>query len=167
MTVLEPPDDPELVAAIERYRPAILRYFRRKVRRAEIAEELTQDTLARATASWPTYDPSLSKPNTWLFKIAWRVLSDHYEWDAKVRVAEAAWAATEPREARELEARLPGKYAAAFRRLPEADQQVLWLVVVRDMSPEVVGRMLGISRAGASTRAMRALERLHKKMKEI
>ncbi|MEI2648345.1 MAG: sigma-70 family RNA polymerase sigma factor [Dermatophilaceae bacterium] len=52
---------------------------------------------------------------------------------------------------------------AAFKRLPERDQQILWHTAVEGVSPAAVGTSMGISANGVSVLALRARDSLRAK----
>lgn len=76
------PDDAELLAGdaeafgvfYARHEDAVLAFFLRRVRRADVAADLTAETFAAALGSRRTHDPSRGEARGWLFGIARNVL---------------------------------------------------------------------------------------------
>lgn len=76
------PDDAKLLAGdaeafgvfYARHEDAVLAFFLRRVRRADVAADLTAETFAAALGSRRTHDPSRGEARGWLFGIARNVL---------------------------------------------------------------------------------------------
>jgi RNA polymerase sigma-70 factor (ECF subfamily) len=62
-----------------RHEDAVLRFAVRRVRRADVAADLTAETFARALASRRTFDPTRGDARGWLFGIARHVLARSLE----------------------------------------------------------------------------------------
>lgn len=62
-----------------RHEEAILRFHVRRVRRADLAADLTAETFARALAGRRTFDPTRGEARGWLFGIARHVLARSLE----------------------------------------------------------------------------------------
>lgn len=62
-----------------RYEDAVLAFFVRRTRSAELAADLTAETFARALQARRAYDESRGSPAAWLFGIAKHLLSDSLE----------------------------------------------------------------------------------------
>jgi RNA polymerase sigma factor (sigma-70 family) len=69
--------DPEDFGAFyRRHESAMLAYYMRRTRRADLAADLTAETFARALAGRSSFDSRLGEPRGWLFGIARNVLAD-------------------------------------------------------------------------------------------
>ena len=60
----------------DRHAFAVFRFFRRITRRAELAEDLTQEVFLRVVRSLPAYQGA-GRESAWVFRIAHHVLADH------------------------------------------------------------------------------------------
>jgi RNA polymerase sigma factor (sigma-70 family) len=77
------PDDAALLAGdhdafgtfYARHEDAVLGFFLRRTRRAELAADLTAETFAAALRGRRTHDPERGEPRAWLFGIARHVLA--------------------------------------------------------------------------------------------
>ena len=143
---------PAFDALVRRYQPLVLRYFERRLRRRDAAEEATQETFARAFTRVETLRCA-SRVRSWLFAVARHVLLESFR-------------ATRPesleplRSDESLEARLPGPPIAtpealllgrelqgaidkALASLPRARRAALLLRVSADSDYEEIARRFG------------------------
>ena len=140
-------------------RRAVRGFFGRRVASADDAEDLTQETFARALAHWADLRDAGARP-AWLFTIAHNVLRDHYrgaQRDARP-AGEPLPELAEPAAAPE-----PGLRAAiraGLAALPVGQRHVLLLRLFEDLSFADIARRLGIPEATAYTRAYYGLRRL-------
>ena len=78
----DPRPDPDLLhgdarafaAFYRRHEDAVLGFFLRRTRQADLAADLTAETFARALAGRRTFDPELGEAGAWLFGIARNLL---------------------------------------------------------------------------------------------
>lgn len=63
----------------QRHEDIVLRYLLRRVRRADVAADLTAETFARALSGRRTFDPTRGDARRWLFGIAGNVLARSLE----------------------------------------------------------------------------------------
>lgn len=68
---------PDFTALAREFSPMLLRYLRRQVGEAALAEDLLQETLFRAARHLEGF-AGRAAPQTWLFAIASRVVIDHF-----------------------------------------------------------------------------------------
>src|SRR4051794_34500869 len=68
-------DAHDFAAFYRRHEDAVLSFFLRRTRRADLAADLTAETFARALAGRERFDPSFRDPAAWLFGIARNLLS--------------------------------------------------------------------------------------------
>ncbi|MEV4419428.1 RNA polymerase sigma factor [Patulibacter sp. NPDC049589] len=72
-------DADAFAAFYRRHEDAVLRYFLRRVRRADVAADLTAETFAGALAGRRSFDPELGDARGWLFGIARHLLARSLE----------------------------------------------------------------------------------------
>lgn len=73
-------EDPEAFGAFyDRHEAALLAFFWRATRRADLAADLTAETFAQALASAPRFNPARGAARAWLFGIARHQLADTWE----------------------------------------------------------------------------------------
>lgn len=153
-------------------RPRLFRYARLRLATDDQAEDAVSETMTRAIASSAKYRPGAG-PAAWLVGICRNVVFETYRAGAKQRpvdpehLARRVGLTEDPGPAEEAVARSEEVVLrAAFRRLTDADQDLLSLRVVAGLATEEVARTLG-KRAGAVRMAQsRALERLRVLMEE-
>jgi RNA polymerase sigma-70 factor (ECF subfamily) len=150
------------------FQTPILNYLYRLVGDAALAEDLTQETFARAWQAAPRL-PHLDNPRAWLYRIATNLARDQHRRDRRL-----TWLPI--REGGE-EAALPGPDEAADplegERVRQAllrlapDQRVpLVLYVCEEFSTAEIAATLSISRDAVKQRLVRARERLRLLLQE-
>ncbi|MFI7444835.1 RNA polymerase sigma factor [Nonomuraea indica] len=139
----------------------ILGYAVRRCDAPEDAADVVAETFAIA---WRRVDalPPGEQARLWLYGVARNVLANHRRGAARTRsaVLEADVAdlySHTPDSAIELSA-----IAVAFRRLPEADRELLSLVAWEGLDAGQIARVLGCSRNAARIRLYRARRRFSK-----
>jgi RNA polymerase sigma factor (sigma-70 family) len=166
-------DDGELLAEdfgafYARHEDAVLAFFLRRVRRADLAADLTAETFAAALASRATHDPARGEPRAWLFGVARNVLSNslrrgRVEDDARRRLGLERLVLDDAALARVEE--LAGAPAlAAMEDLP-ADQRVAVAGrVVQERSYEELAAALECSESVVRQRVSRGLRTLRARL---
>lgn len=163
--LLSPPD----VASDERrhrfeqlytaYRAPVLGYALRRTDNTDDAADVLAETFL---AAWRRLDqvPSGPQARLWLYGTARRVLANHYRGQRR-RLA----LADRLRADLAVSFRPPGyggeqeEIAAAFRRMPEADRELLALAGWEGLDPGQIAVVLGCSRNAARIRLHRARRR--------
>ena len=77
----------ELSLLSQRFRPALMAFFLRRIRNHAEAEDLTQDVLARLASHASTIDPA--RPDAYVFQTAANLLRDRWR-RAKIRAQHEA-----------------------------------------------------------------------------
>lgn len=137
-------------AMSQRFRPALIAFFLRRIRNHSEAEDLTQEVLLRVAQRGAAIDAS--RPDAYVFQIAANLLKDRGR-RQRVRAAyQAGFAATEGTWVEELDpARvLQAKQSlstvlAALRELPERTRTIFVLFRLENMKQRDIADMLGIS----------------------
>lgn len=148
---------------VRRHRPKLLRFLTAYLRNSSDAEDIVQDTFARAYRAMDRYDPRHSF-TTWLFVIGRRLAANE-----KRRLARRRESQDELREepvdedpAAPLDA--GGLWTAAKGILPEAAYAALWLHYGEDQPVKDVARILGKSVTGVKVTLFRARRTLASKL---
>jgi RNA polymerase sigma factor (sigma-70 family) len=153
-------------AVYARYRGRIYGFLLRLGRRADVAEDLFQETFLKLARSAPRLaeDTDLA---AWLFTVARNAWVSHRRWSmldlsrlvALHDDARPTSRAPDP-EARADAARAVERMELALASLPEASREVLLLVGVEGFDQEEVAAMLGITYAALRQRLTRARTQL-------
>jgi RNA polymerase sigma factor (sigma-70 family) len=160
---------PELGATItamsQRFRPALMSFFLRRIRNRSEAEDLTQEVLMRVAERGASIDAT--RPDAYVFQIAANLLRDRSRRD-KVRMAyqagigarEAAWV-----EERDPDRVLQGRQSlatvlATLGELPERTRTVFILFRLENMKQREIADMLGISVRTVEQHVVRASVKL-------
>jgi RNA polymerase sigma-70 factor, ECF subfamily len=147
----------------ERYKPTLLRYLGRRVARIEDAEDLAQETFARAFSHLSSFQPG--RPfAAWLFTIAMRLTFKQYRSarpltnldESDVAMDDAA-TAEEAAIRAELHDNL---WMIALRLLPPRDWRALWLRYGEEKTMREIARDLGINAIYVKVLLFRARRRL-------
>lgn len=125
------------------------------------ADDVVAETFLRAWRGLDRYRPTGVPFAAWLYGIARHVVADELRRRSRVRVM--AEVPDRPAEALEDD-RLT--LAAAIRRLPERQRQVVELKFLLGLSNEEVGRALGKSPGAVNAIQWRALESLRRMLEE-
>lgn len=162
------PTDAKATVFSERWRPALLAFFLRRVRDRHIAEDLVQDTLVRALGKADIGD----QPDAYMFKIAQNLLIDHTR-RRQVRDAFVHLAAGDTQrdhdplhperilQGREQLARI----AEALADLPERTRTMFILYRIENLSQDAVAEAFGISTSAVKQHIAKAMAMLARRMR--
>jgi len=156
-------------SAWEAEREALLSFLRRRVRDAELAEDLLQETFVRAIRAGRVESAGELRP--YLFTIAQNLAADHWRRHFRLLGKEAARepeaglesVADEAAESPEAEAgrrRLEQRVGEALARLPERYQQAFRLAAIEQLSYREVAERLDWSLDQVRINVHRARKRL-------
>jgi RNA polymerase sigma factor (sigma-70 family) len=146
--------------AFRRHYGQIYRYVRRRTGDHHRAEELTQQVFADAAASLLESDSSTL---AWLYTVAKRRFADEAR---RTSLAEGATLA--PVRTGELEygPNVASALREALASLPQGQEQVVVLKLLRGMRFAEIGRVLGVTEDAAKMRFVRALEALRAELEQ-
>ena len=141
-------------------------FFRRRVRGDDEARDLVQDTLLRVQRGLQ----GLRQPehlSAWIFRIARRVLADHYRGSAPSSEARAlsddeasVLADGDEQGEHNLNAEVEGWLRGLLQQLPPQTREALELVELEGRPQAQVAEHLGLSLSAAKSRIQRGRERL-------
>jgi RNA polymerase sigma-70 factor, ECF subfamily len=134
--------------AFKRHYADVYRFLRRRTGQHERAEDLTQEVFASAAAALPTFNGN-APPLAWLYTVAKRRFAD-----------EARRPGTRHLPGRgtpEFGPEVASSVHSALVRLPQAQQEVLVLKLLRGATFAEVADSQGTSEAAAKMRFVRAL----------
>ncbi|WP_326523637.1 RNA polymerase sigma factor [Sphingomonas sp.] len=148
---MKPERNDVLVTALhQRFRPALMSFFLRRMRDVTEAEDLTQEVLLRVSEHAATIDPS--RPDAYVFQIAANMLRDRAR-RTRVRSAyqaEASALRTGWIDELDPDRVMQGRQSlnavlAALRDLPERTRTIFVLFRLEHMKQREIATMLGIS----------------------
>jgi RNA polymerase sigma-70 factor, ECF subfamily len=148
----------------ERYLDRIYRFVLLRVGDRQTAEDLTSVTFLKAWDNLDRYEQRQFSFSAWLFRIARNTVIDHYR-TRKQHVAldqpEHTPADQVRHVAEQAEARVEaGLVLQAMGELTEAQQEVLYLKLIEDLSTKEVARLMGKRPGAIRALLMRALRAL-------
>jgi RNA polymerase sigma-70 factor (ECF subfamily) len=157
--------DLDLAAAYNEYRPAILRYLRRRTGDVQLAEELMQDVFLAALVAQPSLSTARTPLLAWLYVVARRRAIDAAR--SARRTPRAAQAALD--DVSVAYAVDDGRVSAraitdAISVLPAEEQRVVLLRLLRGCSFAEIGSSLGADAAVCRVRFSRALRALRESL---
>jgi RNA polymerase sigma factor (sigma-70 family) len=147
--------------AFRRHYGQIYRYVRRRTGDHHRAEELAQQVFADAAAS--LREDAGSPALAWLYTVAKRRFADEARRSARSLDTPLA---VVPAEAREYGVDVAAALRAGLAALPEGQNDVVVLKLLRGLRFGEIGRVLGISEDAAKMRFVRALEALRTELAE-
>lgn len=158
---------------VERHHRGVYRFVARIVVSVADAEDLTQETFARAFVNMKRYDPKY-RLSTWLYRIALNLSRDYLR-SAKRRErpyepgsdaldeVESAASPYDTLRSRDQAARLD----AALRKLPDTYREVLILKDVEQCTFQEIAVITGCTVAGLKIRAVRARAAMRKHLERM
>jgi RNA polymerase sigma factor (sigma-70 family) len=144
--------EPKAVASAmsQRFRPALMAFFLRRIGNHAEAEDLTQEVLLRVAQRGATIDAT--RPDAYVFQIAANLLRDR---GRRYKVRAAYQAGIGATEADWVEERAPDRVlqakqslatvVAALRQLPERTRNIFILFRLENMKQSEIADLLGIS----------------------
>jgi RNA polymerase sigma factor (sigma-70 family) len=160
------PSDPNPLSW--RWRPALMSFFLRRVKRRAEAEDLTQEVFARLLTL-----PEADLPGPYVFKVAANLLRDNVR---RTRVREQyqeslTWEADHGVERRDPLRIAGGRdemavVIAALEALPERTRAIFILYRIENMDLALIASSLGISKSAVKKHARRALTSLTERMRD-
>ena len=149
---------PETIDGLfERYQRPILAHLARLVGDQATAEDLCQDTFARALRGWPKHEPPANS-GAWLYRIATNAAYDHLRRRRRIHFTplQAADRAAAPAPAHDDEGE---RVRAALADMPDHYRVPLMLHACAGYSTEEIARRLGGTSAAIKMRLFRARAR--------
>ncbi len=147
------------VVAVAAEIPRLRRFARVLAKRADLADDLVQETLVRAIAARAQFATGTNL-RAWLFTILRHVRAAAVRRDSRsptmpledVREPAVSGGQEERQAMRDL--------ALAFARLPKAQQEALWLIVVEGLDYAEAARILEVPQGTLRSRLSRARDTL-------
>lgn len=148
-------------ALSQRFRPALIAFFLRRIGNHSEAEDLTQEVLLRVAQRGARIDAG--RPDAYVFQMAANLLRDRgrrnvvrANYQARFGVAEAGWI-EEIDPARVFQAQQSlATVVAALRELPERTRHIFILFRLENMKQRQIADTLGISVRTVEQHVMRA-----------
>jgi RNA polymerase sigma-70 factor (ECF subfamily) len=163
---------PETTAAgamSQRFRPALMAFFLRRIRNHSEAEDLTQEVLLRIAQRGEAIDAS--RPDAYVFQVAANLLRDRGR-RHKVRAAYAAGLGAS--EGARIEERDPDRVLqakqslatvlSALRQLPERTRTIFILFRLEGMKQREIADLLGLSVRTVEQHVIRASVHLRERL---
>jgi RNA polymerase sigma factor (sigma-70 family) len=150
---------PELIAFCEEAHPKLVRMLGLYCGSREIAEELTQETLARVWRHWRKVR-SLDQPLAWAQRVALNLAKSHFRSAAAERRAKKRLEGRPAEPHSDPDAVDKQAVRAAIARLPDRQKTVLVLHYYLDLSFAEVADWMNVPEGTAKSLAHRAVARL-------
>jgi RNA polymerase sigma factor (sigma-70 family) len=167
--IVQPEANTLASAMNQRFRPALMAFFIRRIRNHAEAEDLTQEVLLRVAQHSNSIDAT--RPDAYVFQIAANLLRDRGR-RQKVRTAYLANFGSE--ESSRVEDRDPGRVLqgrqslatvlAALRELPERTRTIFILFRLEGMKQREIADHLGISVRTVELHVIRASVHLRERL---
>ena len=152
---------------VKRYEGRLLHFLLQRTQYAEDAEDLLQETFARAYRRIKYYNPKW-KFSTWVFTIAWRLACNHRRRTRRPSLADASWrpdeisnpwAIVSEREEKE------NLWALVGKLLSEKQFTALWFRYVEAMPIKEIAEVMGKNQNHIEMLLFRSRSLLAKKLK--
>jgi RNA polymerase sigma-70 factor (ECF subfamily) len=165
---IEPTVTPHPSDALEAHVGMVYRYALRLAGRADLAEDITQETMLRA---WRNRHQLRSAQATrmWLLRIAGNLWTDHLR-QTKFRPRPLEAEPTCPRPAAVVRSEHEEQVARALTvmdELPPRQRQVIYLITCEGLSPGDVADVLGLSAAAVKSNLSLARQEMRCKLKDL
>jgi RNA polymerase sigma factor (sigma-70 family) len=153
----------------QRFRPALMAFFLRRIRNHSEAEDLTQDVLMRVTEKGEFIDAS--RPDGYVFQIAANLLRDRGRRMRVRAIYQQVLGVNEGSRVEELDPDrvLQGRQSLAtvvnaLREMPERTRTIFILFRLENMKQREIADMLGISVRTVEQHVVRASTRLRERL---
>lgn len=162
-------DPASFVLFYDRYFERLLRFFSRRTADAELAADLTAETFAAVLAARRRYRPERGRPDSWLFSIAYRKLSDaqrrgYAEQRARKRLGIERIALTDDDIGRIDRLGQSDSVAALVRELPAEQRDAIQAHVVDERGYDEIAAELETSAAVVRKRVSRGLAAIRRQL---
>jgi RNA polymerase sigma-70 factor (ECF subfamily) len=146
----------------DRYHRAVFDFAYRLTRRADIAEDVTQECFLALMRAPERFDPSRGTLKTYLFSIARNLVLKHYR-DTRTEEGELdlASAASDPRAALEISSAV----GDAVAELPHLQQEALILFEYEGLALEEIAQVLATEVGTVKSRLHRARQVLQQRLR--
>ena len=148
---------------VRRHRPKLHRFLAAYLGNYSDAEDLVQDTFARAYAALDRYDPNQSF-TTWLFVIGRRLAANEKRRLVRQRIRETEAVAEEQSDQTSPDPDAGTVWIAAQSILPDAAYTSLWLHYGEDQSVKEIARILGKTATAVKVTLFRARRTLAREL---
>ena len=146
-------------AAVAAEIPRLRRFARVLAKRADIADDLVQETLMRAIAAQAQF-ASGTNLRAWLFTILRHARAPAIRRDSRSPIMPFEDVREPAVSGGQEERQAMRDVAAAFARLPKAQQEALWLIVVEGLDYAEAARILDVPQGTLRSRLSRARDAL-------
>jgi RNA polymerase sigma-70 factor (ECF subfamily) len=147
--------------AFDRYHGAVFSFAYRLTRRADVAEDITQECFLTLIRVSERFDASRGSLRTFLFAIARNLALKHYRaQDADPVDLEAQTLATDPRPALDV----AGAVERAVSALPVLQREALVLFQYEGATLDEIAQIVGADTGTVKSRLHRARERLRREL---
>jgi RNA polymerase sigma factor (sigma-70 family) len=154
-----------------RHEDAMLAYFLRRTRSAELAADLTAETFAQALQGRRSFDASLGSARGWLFGIAKHVLSESIRrgrvQDAVRRRLGLERLALDDDAIARIDELTGEQASAALRELPEHHREAIEGRVLDEDGYDELAARLRCSNSVVRQRVSRGLRMMHDRLEEL
>ncbi len=145
--------NPQIEGLYERYKTGLYRYALSIVKSPHTAEDVLQETFVRVlSAGGCPWQPG--KEQAWLYRVTRNLCYDHLR-----KVKRELPEADEPQ-------RQDYAYLELISPLSQAEQEIVSLKILGGLTHAEIAQVLGCSTHAAKKRYERAIDKLHKQMKE-
>ena len=166
---MQPDAQASITVMSQRFRPALMSFFLRRIRNPAEAEDLTQEVLMRVAERGAAIDAS--RPDAYVFQIAANLLRDQ---GRRQKVRAAYQNGLGMSEATRVEERDPDRVLQAkqslttvldaLRQMPERTRTIFILFRLENMKQREIADMLGISIRTVEQHVVRASVRLREQL---
>jgi RNA polymerase sigma-70 factor (ECF subfamily) len=139
--------------------PRLRRFARVLAKRADIADDLVQETLVRAIAAQSQF-ASGTNLRAWLFTILRHARAAAIRRDSRSPIAPFEGVREPAVSGGQEERQAMRDLALAFARLPKTQQEALWLIVVEGLDYAEAARILDVPQGTLRSRLSRARDAL-------
>jgi RNA polymerase sigma-70 factor (ECF subfamily) len=167
--VTDDPINAEVVRAFrdacESQLPDVFSYIRYRVQSADVAEELTSTTFARALERLPSFDSSRGEMVHWIFGIARNVITDHLRAQRRWSLVPIEWlsergSTDETPERAVVDSDVQDRLLRGLNQLRQRDRDVIGMKFGAGLTNRDIARVTGLTEGHVAVLLRRALDRL-------